>query len=72
MDSSGLPWRKSSQSKPTNKAGIDCFVHTDWAGIGKGSFAYSVINTAAKAGADSTGWIRLQTGGVLRWRNSVG
>jgi len=71
MDWSGLPRRISSQSKPTIKTGFDCFVHTDWAGIGKVSFAFSAINTAVKAGADLTLWICLQTGGVLRWRNSV-
>ena len=62
MDWSGLPWRIGSRSKPTTRGGIDFFVHTDWAGIGKDSFACSAINTAVKAGADSTRWIRLQTG----------
>jgi hypothetical protein len=38
----------------------------------EGSFMYSVTNTAATAGADSTYWVRLQTGVALRWRNSVG
>ena len=71
MDWSGLPRRISSRSKPTTKAGIDYFVHTDWAEIGKGSFAYCANNTAAIAGAGSSRWVRLQTGVVLRWRNSV-
>ena len=61
-----------SRSKPTTRAGIDYLVGTDWAATGKGGFAYSATNTAAKAGADSTRWIRLQTGVVLRWRNSAG
>ena len=72
MDWSGLPWQIGSRSKPTTKACIGCFAHTGWAGIAKGSFAYSAINTAVKAEADSTRWMHLQTGVVLRWRNSAG
>ena len=64
--------RTNNRSKPTTRAGIDYFVRTDWAGIGKGSFAYSATNPAAKAGADSIRWVHMQTGVVLRWRNSAG
>ena len=38
-----------SRSKPTTRVGIDYFVGTDWAGIGRGNCAYSATNTAAKA-----------------------
>jgi hypothetical protein len=72
MDWSGMQWRISSRSKPATRAAIDCFVHTGWAGIGKGSFAYSATHMAAKAEADSIRRVRLQTGVVLRWRNSAG
>jgi hypothetical protein len=55
-----------SRSKPTTRVGIDYFVGTDWAGIGRGNFAYSATNTAAKAGADSTRWFACKRGVVLR------
>jgi hypothetical protein len=70
----GLVWTAAANKQPiepATKAGIDYFVHTDWAEIGKDSFAYSATSTAATAGVDSIHWDRLQTGGVLRWRNSV-
>jgi hypothetical protein len=48
------------------------FVRTDLAGIGNGSFVYSATNMEARAGVDSTRWVRLQTGIVSNWRNSAG
>jgi hypothetical protein len=39
-----------SRSKPRIKAGADCSARISWAGIGPDNFAYSVTNTAAKAG----------------------
>ena len=47
--------------------GRGCFVPTDWAEIGIGSFAYFAISTEVKVRADSSRQIRLQTGVVLRW-----
>jgi hypothetical protein len=63
-------WTAVGKKQPieaTYQGGIDCFVCTDWAGIGKGGFACSVTNTAAKAGADSRRSVGLQTGVVSRW-----
>jgi hypothetical protein len=70
-----LVWTAVANKQPIEanyRAGIGCFVRTDWAGIGKGSSAYCATSTAAKARADCKRWARRPTGVVWRWRNSAG
>ena len=65
----GLVWTavaNQNRSRPTTRAGIDYFVGTDWAGIGKATARTLLSNTAAKVGADSTPWFACKRGFVLR------
>ena len=70
-----LVWTAVANKKPLEaiyRAGLACFVRTGLDGIARGSFACFATNRAAKARADSTRWVHLQTGVVWRSRNSAG
>jgi len=68
-------WTAVANKQPieaTYQGRLRLVCRTDWAAIAKDGFACSVINTVAKARADSTRWVRQPTGVVWRSRNSAG